>query len=402
MISCNREKIEEQAPTPVQSKKSFSEAAALQEADELLSAAASLNGTSKTEETAARSANRFTRQQNVFFPGAIAVDFQRRTKTITLPLYRGIGPSGRPTYYILTEAASFNVAKVLGVNYAPKLIHGRDSDGSQEATIVNGQIKFEGDVDFRPQRVVQPGTFPNTFPPSVAQPGAVGDARYSPLVVLPSGSVINAPIVANSTGVHDHLVSIDYARGTVTMELLDGFQGGDQYYFHLVTESSDVGASAIERGTYTPRLANLPEFGQSLPTDESALLGFSPVSNGATGPGNPQRQGLNSTVLDGQDYDPINVFPLDPDNKKEFGNNYSPMWDAHLNAWTPQAIQAGRRRRIRSIEDLTQLVRRGLVTDYVGNSGSPNGFIAGLRPTRAIINCPVMAQPAASEVGPSY
>ena len=397
LTSCNREEIQDQTPAPSLARTSFNEAKALAEADELLTATASFTGTQKADQaqlrTAEAAAVRFTRRQNVFFPGALAVDFRRSVPTITLPLYRGLGPDNSPVYYILTEAANFNVAKLLGVNFAPKLVFGRDTDGSQEATIERGLIKFESNVNFSPVRSVTAGAFPNTFPPAAAVPGAVGDALYSPLVVLPSGSVINAPIVANSTGTHDHLVSIDYKKGTVVFELLDGFEGGQQHYYHLVTESSDISASAIERGTYTPRLGNLPEYGQNLPTDESALLGFSPVSNGATGPNNPERQGLNSTILDGQAYDPINIFPLDPDNKKQYGNNYSPMWDAHLNAWAPAAIAAGRRRRIRSIADLADLVRRGLVTDFAGNAGEPNGFIAGLRPTRVIINCPVMAQP---------
>ena len=396
LTSCNREEKADQAPVPTAGKTSFNETAALQEADALLTETAALTGAKKEDlaqlRTADAAAIRFPRSKNVFFPGALALDFTK--KQVTLPLYKGIGPSGKPTYYILTEAANFNVARILGVNYAPKLVFGRDTDGAQEATIVNRMLKFEGDVDFSPTRVVKPGTFPNTFPPAQAQPGAIGDAKYSPLVVLPSGSVINAPIVANSTGTHDHLVSIDYAKGTVVFELLDGFQGGQEYYFHLVTESSDMGAATIERGTYTPRLGNLPAFGQDLAADESALLGFSPVSNGETGKDNPERQGLNSTILDGTAYDPINIFPLDPDNKKEYDNNYSPMWDAHINAWTPAAIAAGKRRRIKSIEDLTQLVQAGYVTDAPGNVGEPNGFVAGLRPSRVIINCPVMAQPA--------
>ena len=393
LAGCNRKDQDSQAPATTQLKKSYDEAAALAEANALLNTAATLTGTTPEARTQALAAStaRYSQQQNVFFPGVLAIDFKR--KQVTLPLYKGVGPKGKPVYYILTEAASFNVARILGVNFAPKLVYGRDSDGSQEATIVNGLLKFEGDVDFSPARKVAPGTFPNTFPPAVAQPGAVGDAKYSPLVVLPSGSVVNAPIVANSTGTHDHLVSIDYNRGQVVFELLDGFQGGDEYYFHLVTESSDIGAATIERGTYTPRLGNLPTYGQSLPTDESALLGFSPVSNGETGPTNPQRQGLNSTILDGTAYDPINVFPLDPDNKKEYGNNYSPMWDAHINAWTPTAIAAGKRRRITSFEDLAKLVKQGYVTDFSGNYGEPNGFVAGLRPSHVIINCPVMAQP---------
>jgi hypothetical protein len=259
--------------------------------------------------------------------------------------------------------------------------------------IENGMIRFKGDVDFSPVRTLAPGPFPNTFPPSVAIPGSVGDAEYSPLVVLPSGAVMSASIVANSTGLHDHLVSIDYAKGTVVFELLDGFEGGKQYYYHLVTESSDMAAATIERGTYTPRLANLPAFGKSLPNDKSALLGFAPTANGETGADNPERQGLNSTILDGNAFDPINVFPLDPENNKKENNNSSPMWDAHIYVWTDAAIQAGKRRRVMSIEDLTGLFAAGLVANAPPNKGDPNPFIAGLKPTGAIINCPVIAQP---------
>jgi hypothetical protein len=35
------------------------------------------------------------------------------------------------------------------------------------------------------------------------------------------------------------------------------------------------------------------------------------------------------------------------------------------------------------------------VTSFSGSNGLPNGFIAGLKPTNLIINCPVIAQPAA-------
>ena len=366
--------------------------AAMEEADDLLMTAAQQTGVSKESFASNLVAARFTPEQNVFLPSAQAIDFQQ--KTVTLPVYQGIGPSGSPTYYILTDAADFAVAKLLGLNFAPKLAHGRGSEGSQQVTIENGMIKFKGDVNFAPERTIAPGPFPKTFPPATAEPGSVGDPQYSPLIILPSGSALNASIVANSTGVHDHLKSIDYAKGTVVFDLLDGFQGGAQFYYHIVTESNDMGAATIERATYTPRLANLPTFGKNMPTDKSTLLAFSPVSNGETGANNPQRQGLNSTILDGITFDPINVFPLDPENNKRDNNNYSPMWDAHINAWTDQAIQAGKRRQIKSFEELQQLVAEGSVTDFAGNTGEPNSFVAGLKPTKAIINCSVIAQPA--------
>lgn len=364
----------------------------LTEADGLLATAAQQRNVSKEDfmKTLVDKA-KFTAQQNVFFPSALAVDFTK--KWVTLPVYKGIGPAGGPTYFIITEGADYEVAKMMGVNYAPKLINGSGTEGSQNVTIENGMIKFKGDVDFSPVRMIEPGKFPNTFPPAKAQPGSVGDAEYSPLIVLPSGSVMSASIVANSTGTHDHLVSIDYNKGIVVFELLDGFENGEQFYFHLVTESSDMGAATIERGTFTPRLAKLPMFGKSMPSDKSALLGFAPTANGETGANNPKRQGLNSTILDGPAFDPINVFPLDPHNTKKDNNNYSPMWDAHIYVWTDAAIAAGKRRQVKSIADLQVLFTEGSVINAPDNKGEPNPLVAGLKATGAIINCPVIAQP---------
>ncbi|MBA2313764.1 MAG: hypothetical protein H0V87_00115 [Chloroflexi bacterium] len=181
-------------------------------------------------------------------------------------------------------------------------------------------------------------------------------------------------------------------------KLLDGFQGGDQYFYHISTESNDIAAATIESATYTPRLANLPAFGKNELGDESALLGFSPTANGETGVDNPERQGLNSTILDA--LAPINTFPLDPDNSKQDDNNYSPMWDAHINVWTPEAIAAGERRQIIGFEDLEKLVADGSVVDAPANAGDPNDFVAGLKPSKAIINCPVIAQPTEAATMP--
>jgi hypothetical protein len=178
----------------------------------------------------------------------------------------------------------------------------------------------------------------------------------------------------------------------VRLPLLDGWQGGDRYYYHFVTDSSDPAAAAIEAGVYAPRLGNLPASGESNVFDRSALLAFSPNANGETGLANPERQGLNSTIVDGG-VDPVNVFPLDPDNDRRYFNNYSPMWDAHVSQWTAQAIASGQRRAIRGFGDLRALVQRGLVTSFEGSPGEENGFVAGLRATQLIINCPVIAQP---------
>ncbi len=69
------------------------------------------------------------------------------------------------------------------------------------------------------------------------------------------------------------------------------------------------------------------------------------------------------------------------------------MWDAHIYAWTDAAIQAGKRKRVKSMTQLKALFDEGSVVNAPPNAGDPNPIVAGLKPTRAIINCPVIAQP---------
>jgi hypothetical protein len=345
---------------------------------------------------------RFTDEQNVFFPSTLALaDLEDPERaTADLPLFTGVGPDGQDDeQYIITEASDFVVAKLLGVNYAPKLVWARGSGGDQQVTLDDGRIRFKGAVDFAPELVVEPGTeetiVPGTavFPPVSVQPGAVADGEWSSAVVLPSGVVVNAQVVSNSSGVHDRVVDLAVEERRVTLELLDGFQGGDQLYYHLVTDASDPVAAALEKGVHAPRLANLATFGQSTLDQESALLGFSPNINGLEGRDDPDRQGLNYTVAsEGQD--PINIFPLDPANGQRRDNNYSPFWDAHVNQWTAEAVDAGERRRITGFDDLRDLVDRGLVeSGAISPAGEGNPFVVGLRPSGIIINCPVIAQP---------
>lgn len=343
---------------------------------------------------AGRDRGRFTRKQNVFLPSALRLAnlHDPDTASVDLPLYTGKGPDGRDVRYIITEASDFDVARQLGLNYAPKLAFGIGTGGDQRVTMRNGQIRFRGAIDFSPRRVLQAGTGPSAFPPAVARPGAVGDAQWSGLISMPSGVALNVMVVANRTGFHDRAQKLDYDAEVVTFSLADGFQGGQQFYYHLVMESSDAVAATIEQGVYSPRLDRLPAAGQSDVSDRSARLGFSPTANGETGWNNPERQGLNSTIAD-DDRAPINVFPIDPNNRQRGGNNYSPMWDAHVYVWTDQAIAAGERRQVKGLADLSALKKAGLVMDAPTNTGPRNPYMAGLRATGLIINCPVIAQP---------
>src|SRR5439155_26149466 len=100
--------------------------------------------------------------------------------------------------------------------------------------IADGTLVFDkGTVDFSPVRNIVPGPPGAEFPPVSAQPGAVGDAGYSPFVqvVNAAGVIYNAPIVAfgvdanqinfpngnvDYSKVHDEVTAIDPFAQTVT------------------------------------------------------------------------------------------------------------------------------------------------------------------------------------------
>jgi hypothetical protein len=335
----------------------------------------------------------FKKSDNVFLKSALAVDFTFRKATVTLPMFKGMSPMGEPVYYIITDASDFDYAKQMGLNFAPKLRHAAGSAGAQEVTVEDGVITFKGNVDFSPDYKVVPGS-PKPFPPKVAKPGAMGDLEWSSAVTMPSGVVLNIQMVSNASGNHDRLMDIDLEKQTVTLSLLDGVQGGKPYYYHLVTDVSADLPAVLEKGVYTPKLALLPEVGKSEPGDNSALLGFSPVLNGPTEAEDMKEQGFAASLANGG-IDPVNIFPIDPDNENSSEeNNYSPMWDAHVNMWTDAAAADGKVRRITSFEDLEGLIKEGLIESAMINPpGTGNAFVGGLRPTNAIINCPVIAQP---------
>ena len=336
---------------------------------------------------------KFKASDNVFVKSALEVNFTYRAAFVTLPLFRGLSPRNEPVYYIITDASNFDVARKMGINYSPKMRHAV-GDGAQSVTMDEGVMRFRGNVDFAPEHLVIAGSPTAPFPPRVAKAGAVGDAEWSSMAVLPSGVVLNVQMVHNASGTHDRVKSIDLEKRTVTLSLLDGFQGGKQYYYHLVTDVSEELPAALENGIHTPRLAKVPGYGQSRPSDKSALLGFSPVLNGITDTKTRNDQGFAASIANGG-IDPINIFPIDPDNdNRSETNNYSPLWDAHVNMWTEAAVRGGKVRRITSFADLEGLVKAGMVTNAAINPPGPgNTFVAGLRPTRAIINCPVIAQP---------
>lgn len=360
----------------------------------------------------------FPEAYNVFMPSVTGVDLRVDLElnpsgpTARLPLYRGLDPDGNSVDYIITDASDQAVADFLGILYAPRMAAGANTAGSQAVTIENGIMNFLGTVDFSPTRSVVPGDAnategPNSitrsaFPPAAVFPGAIADDEWSSLVVLPSGLVFNAQLMANATGIHDRIPdsgqddqnnpNLDRVNRAVVLQILDGWQDDERYFFHIVTDASVPDAASIELGVFAPRVGLLPTAGVF---PDGSRLGFSPNVNGvAEGPNGSQ--GLNISAID-QTIDPVNVFPIDPTDPL-----YSPMWDAHLSMWTSEAIDADQRRVITSIEDLSQLIDEGLIVNFVGNDGPENDFIAGLMPANAIINCPVILQPDSSVIGTTF
>jgi len=372
----------------------------------------------------------FTDAQNVFLPSVLGIDYRTDRSvvpagpTARFPMFQGweiVNGTPRAAYYIITEASDRATADELGVIFAPRMANAIGSGGEQTSTwSEDGRLVFEGTVDFSPKRSLTAGGVSSdgllegfATDGFVPTPGAVADANWSSYVVLPGGDVVvNAQMVANSTGIHDRIPNpagngvaqqddqnnpnLSKSKASVVMQLLDGWHEEKPYYFHIVTDTSDPAPSAIELGVYAPKLANLNSFGEF---PGGSMLPFSPVANGRVVAGDDGYgvQGLNAAVLsDLQVQDPTNTFPIDPDNEL-----YAPMWDAHINEFTIEENED--RPILRSFAQIEALLESGDLIPFRGNgdlpnfenSLSPSGL---LMPTGAIINCPVITQPNASVI----
>jgi hypothetical protein len=303
---------------------------------------------------------------------------------VTYPLHHGTS-RGRRVYYVITDASELSVARALGVNYTPKLAQAAGTAAVQDSTskIWSGNgIAFPASVDFSPIRSLVPSA--TGFPPAVAQPGAVGEPGYSPLVrVVFRGKtvVLNASQIANATGQADKIVTINPSRRTVSYRETDGCYDNESVHYASFDASNPV-AATIEDVTYAPDLDAAPSPGcadaavVSANCSRESLIAF---TNGQTGVTNPQRQGLNAAILDGPP--PLNILQEIPEPTSQF--DYSPMWDVHLETWTDAAVAAGLNVRQTDFSAALQQVTDGNATGFpVGSPFGPSGFI---------VNCPVVS-----------
>ncbi len=308
-------------------------------------------------------------------PGAqfITSAVEHPNGTVTFPLHKGIS-NGQPVYYVVTDASNGSVAAAMGINTSQKLANAAGAAGVEKVSInPDGTIVFPATVNFNPTPAFALTPGPNGFPPATANPPAVGNPGYSPLIQLPDGVVINAPQVANSTGRAFKVTSIDFTNMTVTYKETDGFQGGKALRYASF-DSSDPTAATIEHVTYAPALNNLPTLNDdSTASARASLAGF---TNGQTGATNPNRQGLNSAILD--KLDPLNVLRWNPTQGR-----YSPMWDAHLTQWQ---VPVGQRTLQTDFGTVQELADHGIV---VGFNGTAQGTTFAA--SSIIVNCPIVA-----------
>ena len=311
----------------------------------------------------------------LFLSSTIAVDAV--DGTVTLPLYEGRHDGAR-VWYVVTESSDGNDAARRGVNVSSALTKALGTRAVQSAPLHDGLLDFTGTVDFSPERVVVAG--PDAFPPTRVQAGAVGDVDYSPLVTPDGKLVLNASQVANASGLHDAITSIDFSERTVTLDTLNGFHGGKGVQY-LHQEASVELVAALEGSTLAPNLDAAPGLGQF--GGGSARAAIIPVVNGLKGVGNPQRQGLQSAVSG--EGDPLNVTQVVPNQ-----GGYSPIWDVSPVAWTQAAIDRGQRVQLRDSSEVSGAYAKGLLTSAGG--GPANSSLKGVRALPGISNCPVVVE----------
>lgn len=289
--------------------------------------------------------------------------------TVTLPLYRGTS-QGRTVWFVILNSTDGADADRLGVGQVSKLDNARGTLAVQRVTVVNGVIDFPKTVDFAPQRIVVPG--PTGFPPARAEPGAVGEFGYTPLIEMPDGTIRNAPHIANDTGRADKVTRMETVQGRVDILETDGFANGRAVKY-LSTEATDPAVAALENSTYAPALNAAPfAGGDGTDSSRATLVAF---VNGQTGRGNPNRQGLNSALLDG--VDPLNLLFWTPNQGR-----YSPLWDVHPAQWSAATVAAGTNVAQRDRSELLNLVSNKVITGPGGANFGPGGFI---------VNCPIIS-----------
>ena len=313
--------------------------------------------------------------------------------TITMPLYQGKLKSGETVWYVLVDTNDKANADALGLNFSGKLTYADVGKGVRPAIQEkDGSVTFErGKVNFAPEPKLVPGDAPNYFPPKTTEPGAIGDADYSPLMKLTNagGYIYNAPIVAFNVDasklnafcdgkpdlklVHDKVAKICPRDGTVTLKLTLGFSFA-RPVLYLSMDASVPLAATMEGVTLAPGMGDIRGGGDD--SAFSAVERLFPVVNGPMGKENPQRQGFNSALAG--EGGPLNTLGGIP----TLATDYSPIWDLNPVVWTKAAIDKGYRSRVTEEFFILGLVEKGHMTGLQKDGGFGSVGI--------LVNCPVV------------
>lgn len=305
---------------------------------------------------------------------ALSVDTVRGTAE--LPLTAGMA-GGQPAWFLVTESSDSADAASRGVNWAPRLASLRGTGAVQRGRLDAGRLIVTAGVDFSPtQSVVADAD--SAFPPTRAEPGSVARAGYSPLVELPGGIVLNAPVVADAESHLDRLVRLDRAAARATVRISRGYADGRTAWY-ISTEASMAMVAALEGATFVPGFASVGGAGNAAPADD-ARSGIVVIVNGPLATEDAaQRHGLRS-ALRGEG-DPNSILEMHPASPR-----YTPLWDLHMAMWTPRAEREASRERLLSFGEVTQRVQAGLLAGMPGEPGH-----AGLGRAGVVINCAVVA-----------
>ena len=315
------------------------------------------------------------------YPLRSATEVDTVAGTVTLPLFQGRA-GDRIVWYVVTESSDRVDAARRGVSWAPRLAALRGTPAVQSGTETPDGVSYTAAVDFTPEHLVRPDA-ESGFPPAEARPGSVAEAGYSPFVQLPGGVIINAPIIGDERRALDRVTSLDIVRMRATLRITRGYADA-RHAWYLSTEASDAMVAALEGATWTPGLAGAP--GAATATPASARFALVAIANGATGRESPERQGMQSALLDG--LAPLNILEGAPDARSALPA-YSPLWDLHLVMWTPAAIAAGQREKLIIFAEVRAFAERGLLVSAM--PGVPNAALGGLHAIGVVINCPVVA-----------
>ena len=312
----------------------------------------------------------------------------------TLPLYTGTA-AGHSMFYVITDASNQSVAATLGVNFVPKLANAAGTSAVQLSSANDPTaINVPAGVDFSPTHVLVPG--PNGFPPVQAQPGAVGNPGYSPLVQLPSGVVLNAAQIGDGATTNgsdkahwaDKVARVDTVNHTVGYDITNGCYENQSVHYMSFDASIPI-AAAVEDVTLAPALGDVPspdcgtnDINATPPFINPGCARESLIAfiNGQTGRDNPQRQGLNAAILDHES--PLNILEDVPNTGGQF--NYSPMWDIHLVQWDASVPVANRLRQtdFATAESLVGTEAQSITPTGVSNTFQATGFV---------VNCPLIS-----------